>query len=221
MTKEKLIKKYPRLYHMAESGTWDSIQTHGLLSTGALLKLFEVSGKRRNALLTQRRADSEILVHPKLGRATIRDNKVLQDHLLEKCLQDGLSPTDWYALLNARVFFWPTEKRLHGLLMARPYRNKAHCVLEVDTAELIKRYEKKIALSPINSGSTIFNPAERGLGTFKRIDDYDLSNIAEVAVDDGIPDVRDLVITAKEMLGAVDRKAESKKVRTLHVLFSR
>ena len=174
MTRDELIAKYPRLYHMAESGTWASIRNHGLLSTVALLDLFEINGDRRAKLLGERRANSEPLEHPLHGCATIRDNKVLQDHLLEKCLLNGLTPRQWYEMLNVRVFFWPTEKRLYGLLTARPYRNRSHCVLEVDTAELVAKYEQQISLSPINSGSTIFNPAKRGLETFRRIKAYPL-----------------------------------------------
>ena len=35
---------YPPLYHMAAEGSWPSIQRHGLLSTSALLDLYEVCG---------------------------------------------------------------------------------------------------------------------------------------------------------------------------------
>ena len=39
---ERLISRYPTLYHMAEDGSWESIQRHGLLSTSALLDRFEI-----------------------------------------------------------------------------------------------------------------------------------------------------------------------------------
>ena len=45
-----LIELYPRLYHMAHAGSWPMIQRHGLLSTTALLDLFEIGGERRFAL---------------------------------------------------------------------------------------------------------------------------------------------------------------------------
>ena len=219
MTIDQLVKTYPRLYHMAESGTWESILRHGLLSTAALLDLFEVSGQQRRSLMRERRPESVLIEHPRHGHATIRDNKVLQDHLLERCLLDGLSPADWYEMLNSRVFFWPTEERLRGLLTARPYRDKPHCVIEINTLQLIQRHESRITLSPINSGSTIFNPAKRGRETFKRISAYSSATIAEFAVDHAVPDLKEFVITVKEMQGDVNGK--SKTVRTLRRLFSR
>jgi hypothetical protein len=45
-----LIGRSPRLYHMAEADTWDSIREHGLLSTSALLDLFEIKGDVKRIL---------------------------------------------------------------------------------------------------------------------------------------------------------------------------
>ena len=42
MTPEDMARKYPFLYHMAELSSWPSIQRHGLLSTSALLDLYEI-----------------------------------------------------------------------------------------------------------------------------------------------------------------------------------
>jgi hypothetical protein len=214
MTSEELIKKYPALYHMAESGTWQSIKEYGLLSTVALAELFSLSDSEKQKLIHERRPDSVVIEHPKHGKATVRDNKVLHEHLLEKCLLDDLSPADWYEILNKRVFFWPTENRLLGLLTARPYRNKAHCVLAVNTAKLVARYKEKISLSRINSGSTIYNPAKRGLSTFRRIPSYEDISIAELAVDHAVPDIRDLVVWVREMRGDVTKEVGVIKKRT-------
>jgi uncharacterized protein DUF7002 len=43
----ELVETCPRLFHMAEPGSWAGIQRHGLLSTSALLDLFEVDGDLR------------------------------------------------------------------------------------------------------------------------------------------------------------------------------
>jgi hypothetical protein len=48
--RQLLARFYPRLFHMSHSGSWPSIQQHGLLSTTALLDLFEVKGKERESL---------------------------------------------------------------------------------------------------------------------------------------------------------------------------
>ena len=51
----ELLRHCPTLYHMAEGGSWPSIQRHGLRSTSALLDLFEVDGARREAILRRHR----------------------------------------------------------------------------------------------------------------------------------------------------------------------
>ncbi|WBV42519.1 DUF7002 family protein [Pseudoroseomonas cervicalis] len=92
---EELLSDCPVLYHMAERGSWPSIQRHGLLSTSALLDRFEVTGGRRVAIESERRSDGVVLEHPRLGRATLRDQKPMDDAGLARCLQDGLTPKRW------------------------------------------------------------------------------------------------------------------------------
>ena len=118
---------------MAEHGSWPSIQRHGLLSTSALLDLFAVPEPQRGAIERAHRPNCVLLQHPSHGRAAIRDQKPMSDAALRRCLQDGMTPEEWYRLLNGRVFFWPTRSRLLGLLGARPYRSMDHDVLELDT----------------------------------------------------------------------------------------
>jgi hypothetical protein len=45
VTHDEFATKYPRVYHVAEAGSWPSIKPHGLLSVAALLDLFEVAGQ--------------------------------------------------------------------------------------------------------------------------------------------------------------------------------
>ncbi len=210
---EELIELYPLAYHMAETGTWPSIRRHGLLSTIALLDLFEINGKQREEIFSKRRPESVKITHAKYGSAVIRDQKPMSESALVKCLDSGVTPTDWYRVLNRRVFFWLSSKRLDGLLSARAYRNKQHCVLTLETAKLVKMHTKCITLSPINSGSTIFKPVPRGATTFLRIADYPFEEwiakgrsrvnaVVELAVDYAVPDVEDLVVRVDERKGS-------------------
>jgi integrase len=83
-----------------------------------------------------------------------------------------MTPRQWYELLNRKVFFWVTSERVKGLLQARRYRSETHTVITVDTASLLERYMNEITLSPINSGSTLYNPQPRGRRTFSALSDY-------------------------------------------------
>ncbi|MGN8154367.1 DUF7002 family protein [Agrobacterium sp. 22094] len=198
MTEEELIETYPRLYHMAHDGAWPAIQEHGLLSASALLDLYEVDGQLRFSLESQRRPESVELQRRGLRGAVIRDQKPMHDHLLARCLQDGLTPREWYERLNSRSFFWLSSERIWRLLRARAYRKQPQTVLTIDTAGLVASHRERIWLSPINSGATLFNPQPRGNQTFLRVADFPFrerskrrkeDNVVELVVDHSVPDL--------------------------------
>jgi hypothetical protein len=201
---------------MAHAGSWPSIQRHGLLSSTALLDLFEVSGDRRDALESRRRMQSEEITHPIHGRALLRDQKPLNENKLAAALDDGLTPRDWYRLLNRRVFFWGPETRLRILRGAREYEANRQTIVVVDSARLVARYADHIELCHMNSGATQPMAFRRGRKTFLPIESYPLVErrrkygekgaVAEVTVDYSVPDVSDFVVAAYEIGGGENRK---------------
>lgn len=204
MNEAAFIACYPRLFHMAEDGSWDSIQRHGLLSTSALLDLHGFRGAERTAIESERRPNSVPIAGLGLSPAVVRDQKPMTASALEKCLTDGITPKAWFELLNARVFFWVSKKRLSRLLDARAYRGRPQIVLTVDTRSLVEAHRDRIELSPINSGATIYNPTPRGRETFRRIPDYPFeawrkkrtrdNAVVELVVLEGVLDINDHLI---------------------------
>ena len=197
---------------MAEAGSWESISMRGLWSTAGLLDLFEITGHERDIIERCNRRESVTIEHPVHGAAVVRDQKPMSDGALEKCLQDDLSPADWYAILNKKVFFWSTQQRLFRLLGGKAYRSEAHDVLTIDTAQIVRDYSEVMTLCPYNSGSTIFRPVPRGHGTFKPIEEYPFEEweskrgvkdaVVEVAVAKGVPNIIDYVMRVERMKGA-------------------
>lgn len=187
---------------MAEDGSLESIERHGLLSTTALLDLYGVRGEERYAVESCRRPGMVRLVHPEHGVAWVRDNKPMQEKTLSKCLV-GITPRQWYETLNHRVFFWVDEQRLMKLLNAKAYRGRSHLVLELDTAKLIKRHAQHVTLSGINSGATFpLGPVERGSHTFECIADFpEDKKVVEFTVDHAVPDVVDFVLSVTRWQG--------------------
>lgn len=206
----ELVETYPRLFHMAESGSWPGIQRHGLLSTSALLDVFRVDGDVRGELESARRPESMTIIHAVHGTAVIRDQIPLREGPLERCLV-GMTPVEWLRELNRRVFFWLAEDRVRGLLRGRAYGNRPHDVLTVDTASLVAAHEDEITLAPINTGSTIYNPRPRGIGTFLPIAAYPFDEwrrrrnrrtaVAELAVMGGVPDIVDHTLVVESRQG--------------------
>jgi hypothetical protein len=198
ITADEFIHHYPLLYHMAEAQSWPSIRKNGLLSTTALLDLFQVRGELRRSLESKHRPESVEIRHAKYGVAVIRDQKPMRERALAECLV-GMTPEQWYRTLNRHVFFWVAPHRLENLLRARAYRDRTHTVITVDTGRLFEFHRPNLRLSPINSGSTIYNPRPRGANTFQRIADYPFEDrrkarglanaVAELAVQYAVPDI--------------------------------
>jgi hypothetical protein len=208
---------------MAEGGSWPSIDRHGLLSTSALLDKFEVA-ERRAAIESERRGSMITISHPIHGEAVIRDQKPMIESRLERCLTGGMTPREWYELLNGFVFFWLTEERLSKLLGARPYRNLEHDVLTLDTTRVLEDYADRIYLAPYNTGTTAYEPPPRGRETFRPIDDYPFHEwrargrgrrdaVVELVVIGGVTDIREYLIQVErrrgdELLEIVDIQAD-------------
>ena len=196
---EEVISDCPTLFHMAQRGSWPAIQERGLLSTTALLDLYGVKGEAREAIEIRHRPESVELSASGLPVAVVRDQIPMSDKGLRKALPARLQPSDWYAILNSRVFFWLTEDRLHRLLQAGAYRDKEHDVLEIDTRSLIEVHRERVWLCPYNSGSTVMNPVPRDESTFARIGDYPYQNwrqkrkrgerVVELTVEYSVPDL--------------------------------
>jgi hypothetical protein len=126
----------------------------------------------------------------------------------------------WYRLLNGKVFFWLSADRVSGLLSARAYREKEHVVLTVDTAKLLAKYEAETTLSPINSGSTVYNPQPRDGRTFASLVNYPFNEwekkrgsptkaIAELAVNYEVKDIDKMILR-------VERRQKTKILEVLY-----
>ena len=189
---EKIITQHPLLYHMAEAGTWENIKRNGLLSTKALLALFEVGEPRRTEIRSEYRRTDIPICHPEYGCAVIRKQTPMPPGRLRPALRHG-EPSDWYKLLNGKVFFWSTEDRLRRFLNARPHQGRAHDVLTVCTRSLVEQYENQIKLSPINSGTVRDIRHRRCSHTFQTIADYRCKRgpecFAELAVEVCVLDI--------------------------------
>ena len=196
---DSVLTRSPRLFHMAELGAWDGIRRDGLLSTSALLDLYEVHGGTRFELESERRNAIAPLQAHGLSGAKLRDQLAMDDAGLRKCLEDGMTPRQWYECLNAKVFFWLTQERLDRLSGAKPYRSGEREVLVLDSRELVTAYRDKIWLCPMNSGATKPMPHPRGRSTFSRIGDYPYDKrpprerVVELCVDYGVEDVERFV----------------------------
>ena len=149
----------PFVYHLAEAENWRSIRRNGLFSTRALLDRTGIDGSMRAVIEREHRPQRTILPNGLI----IRDQKPMPPATLERCLV-GLTVTQWYELLNSKVFFWFDIERLNR--QRRACDSFPQVVLKVATDRLLDRYAAQTAFTPINSGNARRKPALRGAATF-------------------------------------------------------
>lgn len=209
MNIEHLIARYPRIYHMAEAGTWPSIRQRGLLSASATLDFFGVKGRARAAYEKEQRQTMMEVLPDRADRIVLRDQKPMPPDRLARALTDGTSPAEWYALINSKVFFWAQEHRLLTLLNARDYRRKEHDVLSINSETLIRQYADRMRLCHMNSGNTWPMPHQRDVSAFKSISDYPVrrngapaKEVVEIVVEYSVPDIARHVIEVRRMKGS-------------------
>ncbi|MHC5540145.1 DUF7002 family protein [Singulisphaera rosea] len=166
MTEAELVRYFPVLYHITEADAWESILTHGLECTSEILDRFAVEGPQRTEIESCRRPSSVRLHHDDYPDVRLSDQKPINLKLLNRCL--GTMPaSDWFELLNGRVFFWPSGDRLNRHLKARLGMGRDQAVLTFDTAALLARYGDALQLSLLNSGCTR-PPQPRGVETLSQ-----------------------------------------------------
>lgn len=87
---EELIADCPTLFHMAQRGSWPAIRERGLLSTTALLDLYEVEGVERERIEILHRPESVEIAKDGLPNAVIRDQIPMSDAGLRRALPPHL-----------------------------------------------------------------------------------------------------------------------------------
>lgn len=193
---------------MAEADSWPSIRRHGLLSATEVVRRGDLIGRHREILRSQHRPAKAVVHVTGIGTVVLRDQKPMSERRLRPALVDGMTPQQWYKLINSRVFFWVKEERLHRLLTAAEYVDFEHDVLTVDTASLLSVHAKRVRLCHMNSGNTLPFPQPRGRQTFKRIGDYPVTlsgkpvkEVVELTVEGHVEDIARHVVQVRRMKG--------------------
>lgn len=185
MKLEEFITKKAFLYHLTDRANFDKIKADKeLLSTEAIVNLSSLDDNTKSEFLSQRRKSHETI---EIGehKYHIRDQRPISPLNLVKCLTTGFSVKDFFRMLNNRVFFWPTIKRLNSHY--KRYARENPIIIMVSTDELLK-INPHSEFCRLNSGATRSNshlkgaPPERGNGTFLPAEEfkYTVGKVAEV-----------------------------------------
>ena len=199
------------VYHLADAENWPSIQRRGLLSATRLLAQSGLSaGDQARVERAQRPAS---LTLP--SGAVLRDQAPMPPSALARCLVD-MTPAEWYALINSKVFFWFDIERLNRQRRASGISPEA-VVMIIDAERLLAVHGGRAHLSAINTGNARRKPAVRGRPSFVPYAAWLESGWAseaaalglrprpashrpaELTVADGLPDVMDFVVSLRHL----------------------
>jgi hypothetical protein len=141
-------------------GAEEGVRRHGLLPAA------EAARRVGRTLPRRPRAQALPLRLPDGTEIVLTDNLPLSFARLAPVLDDGLTPEDWLAMLDARVFFWVDPRHGAGNARARErlgYRSEWQVY---DTERLLRPVWDLAEIAPINTGATVRRPARRGRATF-------------------------------------------------------
>lgn len=147
-----------KAFHFVDAANWPAVRQQGLCSTDELL--------RRGAFGTE--VEASVRAHRPEGVTLpdgryIRDQRPMPPGALARCLDPGLAPADWYALLNGCVFFWLDPERVQRHRAA--LRGRPQVLLTFDAHALAAAHEAVAYVTPFNIGSALRKAAPRGLRT--------------------------------------------------------
>jgi hypothetical protein len=193
-----------RAFHLADAENWPSIERDGLYSTTALIARAGLIGGAALPFTRYRGASMRLP-----SGVVIRDQRPMPPEALRRCLDDGLTPDDWYRLVNAKVFFWLDVARLNRHLAA--CRARPQLVVTVDLQALAARHGGRAFVTPFNVGNARRRPATRGHRSFVPLEAWLAARWAsearpgdaprarshppaELAIDGAVPDLTELIV---------------------------
>ena len=210
-----MARAIDRAYHLVDAGNWPSVQKLGLMSAARLMAASgsaEDNTPRRHRPVAQRLASGVL----------IRNQKPMPPAALTRCLKSGLTPEDWFELLNSKVFFWLDIERLNRQRHA--CKDAPQIALLIDAARLLSNYSANATVAPINTGNAMRAAKPRNRSTFVPYDrwvedGWTHENIpgalcrpanhrpVELTIDNAVPDIMEYVVSvvplrADEGLGA-------------------
>ncbi len=196
----KQARAIGQVYHLVDEQNWTSVQAGGLMSA----KQLAMASNYNLNDLRQHRARGLVLP----SGVRIRDQSPMPPAVLARFLRDGLTPEDWYDLLNSKVFFWLDPDRLNR--QRRACGDAPQRVLVIDGCRMMETHGARACVAPINMGNAMRAAAPRGLTTFVpweqwKADAWSSEQVGqaksrpathrpvELTIEDEVPDIFDYV----------------------------
>ena len=142
----------PTAVHFVDASNWPAVQRDGFRTAASLMRAAGVDeGAQRRFRPTGETLPSGVY---------IRDQKPMPPSALKRCLDAGLTPEDWYAMVNMGIYFWVDRDRADR--HQRALRGRPQVRLELSVERILDEYGSVAFLTPFNIGSALRRQAQRG-----------------------------------------------------------
>ncbi len=177
MDVDQLAQRFPNLWHVTFADGWNGIQRHGFL------RAIDVLPKRCRALRTE-----PTCVDMADGtRIMLRDQ--LRTRVDPTRSLDGITPSEWWQLVNSRVYFFCRQREADTLVDSYLGREFTQEVIKLRTKPLLEVVTKDIEVTTVNVG--VFPRTKgpsRGRSSFIPLADYPLADA---------PKIREITVVAR------------------------
>ena len=165
----ELAEHFPNLWHVTFAGGWEGIQRQGLL------RAVDVAPETAEEFRAEvRRVDgSDGLT------VTLRD-QVSSRADPSPCL-DGITPAQWWSLINGRVYFFRRKDDATKLLDVYLGQGHAQEVVRVRTKAALEAVAGGVEVTTVNAGTFPRTKGpSRGPATFVPLADYPVATVAKI-----------------------------------------
>ena len=169
MDLSELAEHFPNLWHVTFAGGWDGIQRQGLL------RAVDVAPKEADAF------------RPEVQRVEGADGLAvtLRDQVLSRSdpapYLDGITPAQWWSLINGRVYFFRKKEDATDLLDVYLGKGHAQEVVRVRTKAALEAVAGQVEVTTVNAGTFPRTKGpSRGPATFIPLADYPAAAVAKI-----------------------------------------
>ena len=144
MELDALVNRFPRIWHVTFEGGWEGIRSGGLQSS---LDLLTAVGRADEA--SQLRSEIVTIDAPS-GPAILRDQTPTRKDPDPEA--DGISPAEWWTLLNSRSYLFASDVELDKML--EKYLSQGHVqeVITFETRRLLTPVIDHVHVSTVAAG---------------------------------------------------------------------
>lgn len=178
MDLRQLATKFPKLWHVTFAGGWAGIHRN------RLLRAVDVDPTHAASI----RPEPQVVQWDHGGAIVLRDQ--VRSRTDPPASLDGVSPSQWWRLINGRVYFFPREADAERLVTAYLSKRRPQEVIKFRTTPALEDVATSVEVATVNAG--VFprhSGPSRGQATFVPLGQFPHTQVSamEITVIERVP----------------------------------